>query len=430
MAKKPTKKSDPAKKRADLADRLRKAKANREKNSGLLKEVREDPEMAERVKALMCEDLRRVAEIPRTLLMPSSSRDRYREHGDYSTSLATYLFGLWPEFQRKAGLADSLGVRQVHRNISKTSRAQDVANYADEHVKPWDGAYNSLDLSKEEITLQVGSDFHVPWLDPFARRVWMDVAKQEQPDGIRYNGDGPDFPSLSRHRQLPGHFALNLQEEIDEWVSFMSETNDASPDSDKKWLLGNHDIRLITALADSAPIYSTLRCLEFAELFKLDELKTGLVARSSFLNPTSRQRKIDVAENWETIADLWTTVHGFLCGKDAPRKHMTRFMRCGTNGHLHDEQVVSGGSDATGVIQWYQTGCMAYPPAVAREYMPGPIQAHGWVISFLLVTLFPQARQVTADFARIGEEVATFRGRVWHITQEERDQRAAMMEVL
>lgn len=417
-----------------LADMMAEAKANRAKNYYLIEEVRENPEKAKQIKKLLCEDLRRVYSIPRQLLGPSACRRRYREHGDYSEELVTYLIGDWAEFKRQAKIEDglsteaSLGVRTVRRNISKTTRAQDVMHYADLHVKPWDGAYNSLDLEKESALLQIGSDFHSKFMDPFARRVWMDVARKHQPDGTRFNGDLPDFPKLSRHRQLPGHFALNLQQEIDMCVDFMRDDREAAPNGDKKYILGNHDIRLITALADAFPIFHSLRNISFAELFKLDELEVGLVARPSFLNPSSRMRNNDIAQNWETIANLFTIVHGFLAGKDAPRKHMAKFMRFGTNGHLHDPQMISGGSDATGVHQWWQTPCMAYPPAVAAEYIPGPIEASGWAPGFGMFRVFPKHRFVTGHIIVVSD-VAEYLGDVWHITQEEREARERLLEI-
>lgn len=423
-------KAKPADKQDSIQEMMSKAADARAANADLLERVRKDPELAAKVKELLCEDLRRVYAIPREILGPSASRDRYREHGHYSTSLAVYLFGIWAEFQRKAGIKEPLGVRRVMHNISKTSRAQDVAGYADQNVLPWNGAYNSLDLSKESVQILVGSDFHSAFADPFALRVWRDVASAEQPDGIRFNGDLVDFPRLSRHRQLPGHFALNLQQEIDLGVKIMADTRQAAPNSDLKLVMGNHDVRLVTALADAAPVFSTLRCLRYSELFRLDELEVGLVCRSNFLNPSSQHQKRDIAQNWETIADLFTIVHGFLCGKDAPRKHLDRFMRFGTNGHLHNPEMVSGGSDATGVLQWWQTGCMAYPPAVAAEYMPGPIAFSGWTCGFLMARVFPGLRHVTADYAMVGEEVATFRDRTWRITDDERAARRAMLEVL
>lgn len=427
---KPKPKTQKQKRQDTVQSMMSKAADAREKNKNLIERVRKDPDLADRVKELLCKDLRRVKEIPREILGPSASRDRYREHGHYSTSLVTYLFGAWAEFKRAAGVEDSLGVRKVALNISKTSRAQTVARYADDCVRPWNGAYNSLDLDKESVLLQIGSDFHGGSLvDPFALRVWLDVAKRHKPDGVRFNGDLVDFPRLSRHRQLPGHFALNLQEEIDGGVDIMRKTRKAVPNADMKFIMGNHDVRLVTALADSAPIFSSLRCLRFSELFDLDDLEVGLVCRSNFLNPSAAHRRRDIAQNWEIIDGLFTIVHGFLTGKDAPKKHMQRFMTYGTNGHLHDPQMVSGGSHSTGVLQWYQSGCMGNSQAIASEYMPGPVDFSGWTSGFLMARLFPKHRFVTADFVHVGDEVAHYQGKTWSITQAERDQRMAQLEI-
>lgn len=411
-----------------IVEMMSSAEEARQANQELLAQVRQDSDLATRVRALLCEDLRRVYAIPREILGPSASRERYRQYGHYNTSLVTYLIGDWATFKRMAGIEESLAVKTILRNIGRTTRAQQVADYADQHVKPWHGAYDRLDTSKESLLIQVGSDFHSKFLDPFARRVWLDVAKKYKPDGIRFNGDLPDFPKISRHRQLPGHFALNLQEEIDTCTDLMAATRKAAPRSDMKWILGNHDMRLVYAIAEGAPVFADLRSLSFAELFQLDELKVGLVARPSFLNPTRKQRDIDIAQNWETIADTFTIVHGWLLGKNAPEQHMRRFMRFGTNGHLHQPAMVSGGSDNTGSHQWWQTPCMAYPPAVGAEYMPGPIEAGGWASGFGMFTIFPQHRFVSGEII-IVTDVAAYRDQIWTITDEERRIREEMLQI-
>lgn len=420
-----------------IAELMAKAASSRAKNQDLIQKVRTDKALADKVREELCADLRYVFSIPRNILGPSASRRRYRELGSYSEELVTYLIGQWEEFKRQAGIEPSLGVKTVERNISKTLRAQQVMEYADKFVKPWDGAYDTLDMTKERVTLVIGSDFHSKFLDPFARRVWLDVLRLRlfKVDGVRFNGDGPDFPQLSRHRQLPGHFALTVQDEIDCWTEFMRQTREAAgPDADLKWILGNHDIRLITALADSFPIFASVRNNRFHELFKLDDLKVGLVARSSFLNPTSQSRAIDIAQNWETLNDangrpFWTTVHGFLCGKDACLSHMRKFGTNGTNGHLHDERIVSGGSLSTGVTRWFQTGCMAWPRAVAAGYIPGPVEASGWGMQFNVVHLYPRTRQVQVESVCIGEDLATFRDMHWVVKPEEQSLREQMLEV-
>jgi hypothetical protein len=433
MTKKQTKKQAQA---VNIEALMAKAESARAANKGLLAQLRQDKSLTKEVQATLCADLRRVLEIPRDLLGPSASRRRYREMGHYSDSLVDYLFGTWEQFKRAAKIEPSLHTKKVGRRIAATLRATDEAEYADRNIKPWDGAFQDYTPCKDGwLTMVVGSDFHVPLLDPFARRVWLEVLEEVQPNLVRFNGDLVDFPTISRHRQMPGAFVMDLQGEIDGAVDFMRDTRAACPKSSIALILGNHDSRLITYVADEARGLSSLRSLSFAELFQLDTLRVGLVARASFLNPTGQHRKADVAQNWETILDadgrpLWTTVHGYLCGKDAPSKHLARFGTFGTNGHLHNPMAVTGGSLATGPLRWFQTGCMANPRAVASGYLPGPVQFNGWAITFLVVRMNVHTRHVHVEEVTVGEDHACHGDSYWEVTQSERDARAKMLEVL
>lgn len=392
--------------------------------------------MAESVRQELCADLRRVFELPRELFPPSASRERYRQHGHYSEQLIRYTIGTHAEFKRRAGLDETMADKRVYSNISKTLRAQDVMHYAEKHVKPWDGAYDRLDMSAEQVVLQIGSDWHSRYIDPFALRVWGEVRDMVKPDGIRYNGDMVDFPKLSKHRQLPGHFPLTLKQEADSFTGpVMAADREACPDADLKIIMGNHDARLVYALAEAPnALYQLGEYAGFDKMFRLDELEVGLVAKSSFLNPTERMKRRDIAKNWEVLYDsngqpFWTTVHGFLTGTGSANKHLLKFMTYGTNGHMHNPETASGGTLATGPVRWFQTGCMAFPHGVGDEYMPGPIEASGWATTFIVARLFPRHRHVAVEECHIGRSLAYFGGYTWEITPEEMDQRQAMLEV-
>ena len=412
------------------------AKGAREENKKLLREVKDDPGLAIELKKLLCIDLVRVSEIPREILGPSASRNRYRQLGHYNTSLVDFCYGVWAEFQRQAGLFDTLHTKTVKRNIAKTSRAQDLAAYADEFITPWHGAYDKLNhASKKPMRILIGSDFHSRFCNPFALRVWNDLNKDLKPEAVRINGDLVDFPSLSTHRQFPGHFPMTVQDEID-WAvkDVLRPARKNNPRADIKFLIGNHDIRLATAMADKGPMFASLRSNSFAKQFKLDELDIGLVCRSNFLHLSAQQRKRDIAQNWEEIYGkdgelIFVLVHGWLCGQDAPRKHMRRFMCAGSNGHLHDRQRVSMGSRATGVHDWFQTSAMAHPAAVAAGYITGPVEFNAWTCGGLLVTIYPDTGHISGEFFEVGEDIATFRGRTWKIRQHERDNIAEMLTI-
>lgn len=433
--KKSKKPSVAATRQIKLAKLVKAAKDERAKNKNILREVREDPGYAEDVKKLLCTDLQRVSEIPREILGPSASRQRYRELGYYSTSLVDFIYGMWAEFQRQAGLYDTLHTKTVKRNIAKTARAQDLARYADQHVRPWDGAYDRLNKKKKRLTFLTGSDFHSHYCNPFALRVFQDINKTDRPDGVRLNGDVVDFPSLSTHRNFPGHFPMTVQDEIN-WAKreLFAPLRKNNPRADIKFIIGNHDVRLVTAMADKGPMFASLDNISFAENFELDKFRIGLVCRTNFLFLTSKQRERDIAQNWETLFSLdgrilFVWVHGFLCGKDAPLKHARRFMTNGTNGHLHDRHEVSIGSYSTGVLDWYQTPCMAHPKAVAAGYIMGPVEFSAWSCGALFTTIDMETGHIHNEAIKVGEEIATFRDRVWRIKDDERDQIQQMLEI-
>lgn len=393
-----------------------------------------DEDRAEEIKALLIADLQRVYQIDKKFLGQTAGRETYRRHGDYSEQIVKLLFGQWINFQRKAGLAESLQERTMLRKITQTDRAQDVAAYAERYVTPWDGAYHGVDVTQEMVTALTCSDLHGSFCDPFARRVWFEVLAMVQPDITDINGDLVDYASISRHRQLPGSFGMRTGAETRWGKAFLGECRETAQDTSLNYRLGNHDVRLIYAFADGLPQLADMESNEFNVVFGLDEYEVGLCARATFLNPTARMKRNDTAQNWNTLFGpdghpLYTWTHGFLHGKNAPRDHLRKFMTNGTNGHLHSAISVSDGSLATGVLRWDQTGCMAHPRAVAAGYVPGPVEALGWNCSFLLTRIFPKHHHVVTEHIIVGEDMATYDGYVWYVTDEERAARADMLLV-
>ena len=442
MSKKsPSKKPSPAKvaaakRQAQLGKLVKEAKANRAANKNILRELKDDPGYAEDVKKLLCADLVRVSEIPRAILGPSASRDRYRQFGNYSTSLVDFIFGMWAEFKRQAGLEDTLHTKTVKRNVAKTSRAQNLARYADQHVKPWDGAYPKLNLNKKKLAFMTMSDLHSAFCNPFALRVCQDINKRYLPDGVKVNGDLVDFPSLSTHRHFPGHFPMTAKDECT-WArkEVWAPLRKNNPKADLEFLIGNHDVRLMIALADKGPMFACFdEEMGFDKVFGLDEYQIGLSCRSNFLFQTAKQRERDIAQNWSILFSkdgrpLFVWVHGWLTGKNSAEKHAKQFMIPGTNGHLHSRETVSVGSLATGVIDWEQTPCMAHPRAVAAGYIHGPIEAQGWSCGALWTTVDMVTGHIHNEPIKVGDDIATFRDQVWKITQRERDQIAEMLTI-
>ncbi len=426
-------------KKDQIAELLSKAAASREKNRHWIQKTKDalltgDSDAADTIKGMLVKDLQRVYASDKAVLGQTSGRDTYRAHGRYSEQIVKLLFGQWVNFQRKAGLADSLQERTMLRKITQTDQAQDIMRYAERFVKPWDGAYHDVDVTQEMVVALTCSDLHSSFCDPFARRVWFEVLADLQPDIVDINGDLVDYPKISRHRQLPGSFGMRTGAETRWGKEFLAECRTAAQNSSITYRLGNHDMRLVYALADGLPQIADMETNEFNGIFGLDENEIGLCARSTFLNPTAKMKRNDTAQNWSTLFasdghPLYTWVHGFLHGKNAALDHLKRYMTNGTNGHLHSAISLPGGSMATGVLRWDQTGCMAHPRAVAAGYVPGPYEALGWTSSFLLTRIFPKHKHVDTQHIMVGEDMASFNGYVWYITDEERAQREEMLHV-
>jgi len=429
----------PPTKKDRIDELLSKAQAAREVNRHWIQKTKNaivegDVETVDRVKKLLIADLQRVYAIDKDAIGQSSGRDTYRRYGRYSEQIVKLVFGQWVQFQRKAGLADTLHEKTVLRHLTATDRAQDVARYAERFVKPWDGAYQAVDVTQEMLVALTCSDLHSKFCDPFARRVWFEVLGIVQPDITDINGDLCDYPKISRHRQLPGAFTMGIGAETKWGADFLEECRHTAQDSSITFRLGNHDIRMVYALADGLAQLADLEHLEYNRLFRLDENEIGLCARSTFLNPTAHMKRNDVAQNWSTLygpdgRPLYTWVHGFLHGKNAISATMRKFMTSGTSGHLHAAVSATEGSMATGVLRWDQTGCMAHPRAAAAGYVPGPVEALGWGSSFLLTRIFPKSGHIQTEQIMIGEDMAYYDGYIFEVTDDERAARAEMLEV-
>lgn len=89
----------------------------------------------------------------------------------------------------------------------------------------------------------------IPFHDPRAIDIAIQVAQAERPDVIVHAGDLNDFAPFSRHRQEPG-FAMTVQPAIQyayEYLAILSEMT-----KDQRVISGNHDIRLQNYVIDNA----------------------------------------------------------------------------------------------------------------------------------------------------------------------------------
>ena len=418
---------DRAKAMARFEEACADAKERQESNRKLRETYVKDKAKGKRIRESLIADLRRVFEHPDNPFKGfAASRARYRQLGHYPEVFVVDFFGTHEEFQRAAGLRDDRNTSRTKLKIARLNTAMQVAEYARKHVTRWTGLYEKA-AGRKHLEVLIGSDFHSYFVDPFALDVLIDTAKMVQPDIVVLNGDVFDFPQISRHRQLPGHFTLNLQAEIDFGrEKIIRRVREACPGAQIDLVIGNHEFRLVNYLADTAPALASLRTIEFNRLLEIEDLEINLVCRSSFLSPTKADRKRDQQENWNVIGGCFITTHGTSIAKFAAEAQMRRFQMSGTSGHTHRPQIITDNALGTGPLSWMSTPMMA-SHAVGRDYVPEPSQ---WNMGFGLVSILPEKRAVSQQLVVVHPEWASFAGRVWAPTKKALQRREEQWSVM
>jgi len=412
--------------RKELLARFQSACASAAAEQSIKKSLRKElAAQPEALRAALIDDLKRVFESPDNPFKGfAASRQRYRQLGYFPEILVVDAFGNHEEFLREAGLRDKRNTTRVRNKAALLNTHQNVAAYAERELAPFHGAFQNS-LPDGVFHAAVGSDFHSWFADPFALRVWFEVLKIVKPAQVVLNGDVVDFPQISRHRKLPGHFNLNLQQEIDfARREILMPTRAAAPDANMLLTVGNHEYRFVNYLADTAPDLAALSVYDdkgneipvtFESLFGLKALKIGLVCRQNFLAPYDRLKKRELQENWIVLADTLVVTHGISCAKFAADEQLKRYQKSGTSGHTHRPQIITGNSLGTGALSWTSTPMMA-GFAVGRDYVSEPSV---WNMGFSIFTIDTKNRRVVPQLVLVHEDFATFAGHVWRPTAEE-----------
>ena len=117
------------------------------------------------------------------------------------------------------------------------------------------------------------SDLHIPYCDPFAWRLVLNIVEVVKPTKINVLGDALDFYQLSTFDKDPKQLENGrLQEDFDQWFRMARELQRAAPATcEYTFLPGNHEDRLRRYLNRNPELYG-LRALELPSLMRLDEL--------------------------------------------------------------------------------------------------------------------------------------------------------------
>jgi hypothetical protein len=409
-----------------IAQKVADAQRKQEIAKELREQIRDDPKLQAKIREQLLRDLIRVYndEDNNSIVTPVSRRC-YRDLGHFPEILVGDFFGQHAEFLRAAGLQDRRGTARSQNRSARLHTEQEIHRFAKENVLRFHGKYDFAKGKRTHLEGVVASDLHSLHCDPFARYCLMRAVEQIQPDVIVVNGDAVDFPSISTHPKLPGHFHLNLQQEVDWAKDLFRELRRLAPNAAIYFVIGNHEYRLVRYLADTAPALASLRDLSFNHMFGLDEFQVSLVCRSNFLAPSQAARKEDVAENWLVLGDCYVATHGSSCAKFAAETELMRFCMSGTSGHTHRPQVYYHHTPGTGAMSWMSTPMMCHK-SDGRDFVHSAIP---WNMGFGIFSIDPKKKLVSQQIVQVHEDVCFFAGSVFTPTKATLDARRKMMEV-
>lgn len=113
------------------------------------------------------------------------------------------------------------------------------------------------------------SDAHYwPGIISTAHLAAVEYAKQESPEIIAVMGDMFDGATVSRHPPLGWEKLPRVIDELDACRDRISEFERASPESQKIWHLGNHDMRFDRCLVGNSNQYEGIEGFSISDYFK------------------------------------------------------------------------------------------------------------------------------------------------------------------
>jgi UDP-2,3-diacylglucosamine pyrophosphatase LpxH len=200
------------------------------------------------------------------------------------------------------------------------------------------------------------SDLHVPYFDPFAWQLTLNIVSEVKPTKINILGDALDFYQLSTFDKDPEQIKNGgLQENLDQWFQMARELQRAAPDTcEYTFVPGNHEDRLRRYLMRNPELHG-LEALKLPSLMRLDQLG------------------IQYFENEvEIIAGLLLGKHGNMVRKDSAMSARAELER-----EKYTISVISGHTHRKGThyvttrlrtVKAVENGCLC---RLDPEYMTG-----------------------------------------------------------
>jgi hypothetical protein len=337
-----------------------------------------------------CEILRGMAEADPNHVI---SRNYFRVWSGIRESTWNRYYGTFEEFKRQAGIKLSRQVHKLEREVAKHASVDHYRKlekergvWGDKYLKPRDTRYQ---------TILAASDFHDRDVDPFALRVFLDVAKRASDviSIVCLAGDIFDLPEFGRWEQDPRDWDVvgRIQFVHNE---ILRPLRAALPKAQIDLIEGNHEARLLRHLGDATPamkaVLADLHGFDIPKLLGLDEFQINYIGRSSLAAWTQRDMDREIQRNYKVYFDSVLCHHFPKLGR---KKGLPGF-----GGHEHKLEVTPLENPLYGPGSWYQMGAMHVRDA---SYTDG----ERWSNGFMMVHVDTSTHRSTMEYFDIGDQV-------------------------
>jgi hypothetical protein len=192
------------------------------------------------------------------------------------------------------------------------------------------------ELEIENGIVLVASDAHYwPGEPSVAHRAFVKFCREMAPSAVVCNGDAIDGSAISRHPPIGWESCPSVKEELETCQERLGEIVGASGEATKIWLLGNHDSRFTTRLAQVAPEFKNVHGTQLKDHFP------------------------DWINGWSLFINNSVVIkHRIKGGAHAPYNNTISSGLSTVTGHLHSAKVTPF-TDYHGTRYGVDTGCLA-----------------------------------------------------------------------
>lgn len=341
------------------------------------------------------------------------SRDYFRKHSGIGDRVWTQYFGKFNQFKQAANIKVSRRAEKLRLHVSKHSAADDLRatnkdrrSYCRRYLKPKDGRWKTILLC---------SDVHDIECDPFALRVYMDVAKRlgstygcDVITDIINGGDLYDLPEFSKHHVDPRKWDPVKRMN---WVenNYWAPLDDYCPRVEKTLIEGNHEMRVNALLTAQTPavkvVLADFHGMTIPKFLGLDRWEVNYIANGDLaaVDYSKAAMKKELLRNWKVFYDCFL-VHHFLVGQ---KKGLP-----GVHGHHHKHLVWTHDSPQYGAYEWHQLGAMHIRYATYAD-------GEKWNNGFSLVHIDTKTKAVEFEYIVVGSTQCVAAGQFYERTKKE-----------